>query len=406
MSIGGVGLRSARALRLVAGVLCAVIGHRAWSASSSAPASPPPFHPGEIWPDNAGVPINAHGGGILAHEGTYYWFGEHKTEGGAGNRAQVGVHVYTSTDLYRWTDAGIALAVSDDPASEITRGCILERPKVIFNRKTAKFVMWFHLEPKGRGYSGARSGIAVADKAAGPYRYLGSLRPNAGVWPDNVPEEWKRPLSETELAALKQLDLPGGPRPYYPKNLVFRRDFAGGQMARDMTLFVDDDGTAYHIYASEDNGTLHISQLSDDYLKPAGRYVRVLPGGFNEGPAMLKYRGRYFLFTSGCTGWAPNAARLLGADSIWGPWEELGNPCLGGGAQIANTFESQSTFVLPVAGHPDAYIFMADRWRPQNAIDGRYVWLPVEFHHGVPMIGWHEAWDLSAFDRAPGSSRP
>ena len=30
-------------------------------------------------------------------------------------------------------------------------------------------------------------------------------------------------------------------------------------MARDMTLFVDDDGTAFHIYASEDNGTLQIS---------------------------------------------------------------------------------------------------------------------------------------------------
>ena len=357
------------------------------------------FRPGEVWRDDHGVAINGHGGGVLFHAGTYYWYGEHKVEGGAGNRAQVGVHVYASKNLSDWQDRGIALAVSDDPASEIARGCILERPKVLFNARTKKFAMWFHLEPKGAGYSGARSGVAVADEPTGPFRYLGSIRPNAGVWPSNVPEELKRPLSDDEAAKLRALELPGGPRPYYPKNLVFRRDFAGGQMARDMTLFQDDDGTAYHVYASEDNGTLHISQLSDDFLKPAGKYVRVLPGGFNEAPALLKYHGRYFLFTSGCTGWAPNAARLSAADSIWGPWEELGNPCLGSGAQIANTYESQSTFVLPVNGKPDAFIFMADRWRPQNAIDGRYIWLPVEFHHGVPMIAWHDAWNVSVFDR-------
>ena len=45
------------------------------------------FTPGEIWPDNHQVHINAHGGGILYENGTYYWFGEHKTEGEAGNLA-------------------------------------------------------------------------------------------------------------------------------------------------------------------------------------------------------------------------------------------------------------------------------------------------------------------------------
>src|ERR1700735_4223864 len=94
------------------------------------------FRPGQVWPDAAGVPINAHGGGILHHEGIYYWFGEHKIEGEAGNVAHVGVHVYSSFDLYDWKDEGIALAISDDPQSLTTRGCILERPKVIFNART------------------------------------------------------------------------------------------------------------------------------------------------------------------------------------------------------------------------------------------------------------------------------
>lgn len=357
------------------------------------------FRPGELWPDDRGVPINAHGGGILFYEGNYYWFGEHKIAGEAGNRAHVGVHVYTSRDLLHWADAGIALGVSDDPASEITRGCILERPKVIHNRRTGKFVMWFHLEPKDCGYAGARSGVAVADAPAGPYRFLHSLRPNAGVWPLNAEASAQTPLTAAELAYLESLGLGGAPVPHYPKHLVFRRDFAGGQMARDQTLFVDDDGTAFQLYASENNGTLHLSQLTADYLYPAGRYVRIFPGRFHEAPALMKWRGRYFLFTSDCTGWAPNPARLSVADSIWGPWEELGQPCRGTGAQIANAFESQPAFILPLAGRPDAFIYLADRWRPRDAIDGRLIWLPIEFHHGVPMIAWHDEWRLSFFDR-------
>jgi hypothetical protein len=357
------------------------------------------FRPGELWPDNHGVHINAHGGGILFHDGIYYWFGEHKIAGEAGNVAHVGVHVYSSRDLYNWRDEGIALAVNGDPQSPITRGCILERPKVIFNPCSKKFVMWFHLEPKGAGYAGALSAVAVADNVTGPFQFLRAFRPNASVWPLNVPDADKRELSAERLMQLATMDLHGGPRPFYPKHELFRRDFAGGQMARDMTLFVDDDGSAYHIYAAEGNGTLHISQLSDDFLSPAGKFIRVLPGRFNEAPAMLKHGGKYFLFTSDCTGWSPNPARLLAANSVFGNWEELGNPCLGKGDQITNTFESQSTFILPVQGKPDAFIFMADRWRPKNAIDGRYVWQPIEFHHGLPMIAWRDEWDLTVFNK-------
>lgn len=142
----------------------------------------------------------------------------------------------------------------------------------------------------------------------------------------NAPGQMKRPLSEAEAIALKQSRLGGGYDSSYPEDLIFRRDYAGGQMARDMNLFVDEDGKAYHLYASEDNGVLHISELTEDYLRPAGRYIRVFPKRFNEAPAMFKSKGRYFLISSGCTGWAPNAARLAVADSIRGPWKELGNP--------------------------------------------------------------------------------
>ena len=359
----------------------------------------PAFIPGNIWPDRAGVHINAHGGGLLVHAGLYYWFGEHKVAGTAGNVAMVGVSCYSSRDLYDWDNAGTALTVVDDPASDIVRGCVIERPKVIYNAKTKKFVMWFHLELKEQGYKAARVGVAVADKPAGPYRYVRSFRPNAGDYPLNVPDAEKRPLTAAESAALAALPFTGGNFPAYPHSGTWRRDVPGGQMSRDQTLFVDDDGSAYHVRSAEENGTLHIAKLSDDYLGTAGPFARVLPGRFNEGAALFKRGGKYYLIASDCTGWAPNAARSAVADSLWGPWIELGNPCVGDAAQLANTFESQSTYVLKVPGKDDAYIYLGDRWRPDNAIDGRYVWLPITFEDGRPQLHWHERWDLSVFDR-------
>lgn len=350
------------------------------------------FRPGALWPDNNGLHINAHGGGMLFHQGKYYWFGEHKTEGRRGNQAWVGVHCYSSENLYDWTDEGIALPVSNDPDSPIVEGCVIERPKVIYNANTGKFVMWFHLELKGQGYNAAQTGVAVADNPTGPYTFLKALNPNAGNWPANYPEELKTKQFPEELESWSDEW-----KQAVKEGLFVHRDLQRGQMSRDMTLYVDEDGTAYHIHAAEENLTLHISELTPDFTGFTGKYIRVLPTGHNEAPAIFKYNNRYYMITSGCTGWDPNAARLLVSDSVMGNWEYLKNPCIGNDAEI--TYDSQSTFILPVHGKKDAFIFMADRWRPQNAIDGRYVWLPVQFDkQGIPFLEWMEQWDLSFFE--------
>ncbi|MGF7137983.1 glycoside hydrolase family 43 protein [Roseimarinus sediminis] len=362
------------------------------SSSSFLFAQQKSFRPGELWPDEEGVHINAHGGGILFHEGTWYWFGEHKTAGRGGNTALVGIGCYASTDLYNWENKGIALSVVDDPESDIVKGAVMERPKVIFNEKTGKFVMWFHLELKGKGYSAARTGVAISDKVTGPYEYIRSYRPNAGDWPLEFTNAMKTAVDNKELEWWT-----AEWRKAVDDGLFVRRDFEKGQMARDMTLFVDDDGTAYHIHSSEENLTIHISELNSDYTGFTGKWTRVFPGGHNEAPALFKRNGMYYMITSGCTGWDPNAARSAVSKSIWGPWEPLGNPCMGEGADL--TFDSQSTFVLPVPGKQDAFIFMGDRWRPRNPIDGRYIWLPLEFDGEKPVMRWHDEWDLSIFDQ-------
>ncbi|MBN9300220.1 MULTISPECIES: glycoside hydrolase family 43 protein [Dysgonomonas] len=347
------------------------------------------FTPGELWLDDNGVHINAHGGGILFDNGKYYWFGEHKTEGESGNMANVGVHCYSSTDLYNWKDEGIVLSVDEENSgSDIEKGCILERPKVIKNKKTGKYVMWFHLEPKGNGYKGALSGVAVSENVSGPYKFIKAVRPNAGCWPVDYPEYLKNKPSKAE-----GINFPGNYLPESPDSMnIVKRDFEKGQMARDMTLFVDEDGKAYHIYSSEENSTLHIALLSDDYLSHSGIYTRNFSGRFMEAPAIFKKDGKYYMMMSGCTGWDPNQARSAISDSILGQWTELGNPCINDTKET--TFDSQSTFILPVQNKENTFIYMGDRWTPQNAIDGRYVWLPVEFENNKFEIMWQDKWAI------------
>jgi beta-xylosidase len=355
------------------------------------------FRPGAVLPDNKGVHLNAHGAGALYDHGRYYLFGEHKVAGPAGNSAQVGVHCYSSKDLYNWQDEGIALAVSPaGSGSEIEQGCILERPKVVFNKKTGQYVMWFHLELKGQGYAAARTAVAVASKPTGPYKYMRSFRPGAGQWPLGFAKAAEQPQPGEDQLKWWTPEW----RQAVAGGLFVRRDFKQGQMARDMTVFVDDDGKAYNIHSSEDNLTLHVAELMDDYQGFTGRWNTIAPAGHNEAPALCKRGGKYYLITSGCTGWAPNAARSFVASSIWGPWQQLDNPAVG--AEADSTFRSQSTYILPVAGKKDAFLFMADRWTPKNPIDGGYIWLPLTFEGDQPRLRWADTWTLGVFDQPKG----
>ena len=285
-----------------------------------------------LWFDDKGHHVNAHGGGVLKDGDAWYWFGEHKIYGDFGNRAYVGVHCYSSKDLVDWTDRGIALSVTNEVGHDIESGCIIERPKVVRNAKTGKYVMYFHLELKGKGYSEARVGVAVADKVTGPYAFLKSLRPN-------------------------------------------------GYESRDQTVFVDDDGAAYHFFSSNRNKTMRIIRLSDDYLSHTKDEAVMADGDKTEAPAICRKGDWYYLIGSGCTGWMSNPARSYRAKSPMGPWERLGNPCVrvnpASGLGPERTWGCQSTFILKVSDSD--YLAMFDMWRPKNAIDGRYAWVPVTF---------------------------
>ena len=353
------------------------------------------IRPGQEWPDRKGEHINAHGGGLLFHEGKYYWYGENRPA--RGFTTEVGVEVYSSSDLMNWEDEGVALAVSEEAGHDIERGCIMVRPKVVRNPKTGKFVMLFHLELKGQGYAAARVGFAESDSPVGPFRFIRSLRPNAGKWPVDFSRRDIRKAKKLKESDYKEWWTPEW-REAIREGLLLARDVPGGQMSRDMTVYVDDDGKAYHIYSAEENLTLNIAELTDDYLDYTGRYVRVAPGGQNEAPAIFKRDGVYWMITSGCTGWAPNEARMFKATSLWGPWEQLPSPFVGKDAK--KSFHTQGTYIFKVEGTEDGFVFMADRWNPRSLKNSRHIWLPIDFEaDGTPVIRWVDGWspdDLQA----------
>jgi beta-xylosidase len=249
--------------------------------------------------------------------------------------------------------------------------------------------MWFHLELKGRGYDAARYGVAVADRPEGPYRFLYSQRADAGTWPIEFGQQELAVVDTLNEANFKEWWTPAW-RKAVDQGLIVKRDFGTGQMSRDMTLYVDDDGKAYHIFSSEENLTLHIAELTGDYLHHTGRYTRVAPAGHNEAPAIFKHDGTYWMITSGCTGWEPNEARMFSAPSIWGPWTQHPNPCRGPKAD--KTFGGQSTYILTL--DDGRSVFMADIWRPRHPRDARYIWLPIEFEQGKPVVRWRDEWEL------------
>ena len=311
------------------------------------------YIPGVVWNDSDGNPINAHGGGIMFHNGTYYWYGESKgdstyrldwvTTWECWRAEASGVSCYSSQDLVNWKFEGLVLpGTPDEPDSDLHPSQVIERPKVIYNEKTKKFVMWMHIESPD--YEKAHAGVAISDSPTGNFTYLGSFKPN-------------------------------------------------GQDSRDQTIFKDDDGRAYHIYSSEWNKTLYIGLLNNEYTQHTGIFTRNFIGLSREAPAVFKHEGKYYMISSGCTGWDPNVAECAVADSMLGEWTVIGNPCTGKDAD--STFYAQSTFVLPIAGKKDTYIAMFDRWNKTNLIDSRYVWLPLTFENNMPVIEWKDKWEIN-----------
>ena len=255
------------------------------------------------------------------------------------------VSAYRSTDLKNWTFR--AHVLRHDSAPELASANI-ERPKILYNSATGTYVLWAHKE-NGVDYTEARVAVATASNVEGPYTYLGSFRPL-------------------------------------------------GFDSRDMNVF-NDNGTAYLISATRVNADLNIYRLTPDFLDVESLVRTLWPGQYREAPALFKRGNVYFLVTSGATGWNPNQAKYATATSIAGTWSALQN------FADSTTYDSQSTFVVPVQGSAGTgYLYMGDRWagawsRPVN--ESKYVWLPLSFPSNTSLsMSWYASVNI---DTATGS---
>lgn len=289
--------------------------------------------PGEVWLDDRGKPIQAHGGGITYWKGTYYWFGEDRTQSNDPDKRYVGC--YSSRDLVHWKlRRQIAFA---DPENLGPRW-VLERPKVFVNQRTHKFVLYAHLDDAR--YKLARVMIAVSDRIDGDYRYVKSFRP---------------------------LD----------------------QESRDIGQFVDQDGSAYLIFESRPTKGFFIAKLSDDYMNVEKTAFILAP---LEGGAVVHCGNLYYAVGSHMTGWRPNPDVYATAPDISGPWTEFKDIA----PPEANTYNAQSTMLVKVAGSKKTtVIFMGDIWKPKELWDSRYLWMPLEMGNGTMHLPPPQPWQLN-----------
>jgi hypothetical protein len=296
-----------------------------------AQAAPVTITNGVQFTDTSGAGLHAHGGGVIKVGAYWYWFGENRN----ADDTFRAVSVYRSTDLRTWEFRNNVLTSSS--AGELGSAKI-ERPKVIYNASTGRYVMWMHKENAG-DYSEARAAVASSSTVDGVYTYHGSFRPFSQY------------------------------------------------MSRDITLW-EDGGTAYMISAADENRDLQIYRLTADYLQVATLVGNFWDNATREAPAMFKRNGVYFLLTSGTSGWNPNQSKYATATSISGPWSGWTN------VGDSTTFGSQPAYVLPVQGTSGtSYLYMGDRWAgawsgPVN--DSRYVWLPITFPSSTSMsLSWY-----------------
>src|SRR5215510_4627090 len=300
-----------------------------------------------------GTPIQAHGGGVIKVGPYYYWFGENRNP----NSTFLAVSCYRSTDLKNWEFRNNVLTANS--AAELNPANI-ERPKVVYNSNTGRYVMWMHWE-NGVNYGEARAAVASSATVDGNYTYHGSFRPlaNTGVVDHGKP----------------------------------------GYMSRDCTLFVDSDGTGYFISAANENADLHVYRLTFDYRAIDNLVVKLWVGQKREAPAMFKRNGYYFLLTSGATGWSPNQQKYAFSTGVASGWSSLTN--VGDGV----CYYSQTAYALPIQGSSTtSFLYLGDRWAGAwggRVNDSTYVWLPLTFSSNTSMsMSWR---NTTTIDTATGT---
>ena len=345
------------------------------------------IRPGKAWLDTEGKPIQAHGFSVFYDEKNkeFVWYGENKEKtDGKGTIWHWGVRYYTSKDLYNWEDKGLLIPPTpDDLTSPLHPTYCMDRPHILYCKKTGKYVAWLKIMQSGHNQSMC---ILTADAFGGPYT--------------------------VDKLLYKPLQMSCG----------------------DFCLHADPDGKAY-IWFERPHFELICATLTDDYTAVTDEYSvhypNLRPPYTREAPTYFEKDGRRYLITSGTGGYYPNPSQVCVFDDPHGVYTDLGDPCIGDKA--GTSFGAQFTSVVKLPG-TDRYVACADRWMPrlrdrlktksfianmdkvfadykpnreprevtpmsgkeekhtENTSKSRYVWLPIEWQGEKPVIRWKRKW--------------
>ncbi len=347
------------------------------------------IRPGQVWLDTEGKRIQAHGGYVTYHDGAYYWYGEdHTHTDKAKDIWHWGMRCYRSTDLYNWEDLGYLIPPAlDDPTSSLHPSSNADRPHIIYNEKTKKFVCWLKIMEKDGTQSET---VLTADRITGPYTVV-----RRGLYP---------------------LGMSGG----------------------DFDLAVAPDGKAYYFFEKVHTEII-CAELTDDYTDVTGAYSSHFPQPYpplvREAPAHFERGGKHYLVTSGTSSYLPNPSELAVADTWHGPYTVLGDPHPAD--ESRTSFHSQISCIFKVPDKKDLYIACADRWvvglgdTPYSAYEqawidlysgkaspeerakagelvnrlntpalaeADYVWLPFRFDGEMAYLDWRDEWRIEDYE--------
>lgn len=346
--------------------------------------------PGQTMFDNQGKRIQAHGASMFLENGKYYWYGENK-EFSTGKKGiwTWGIRCYSSTDLYNWFDEGLIIQPdTKNKHSSLHPSRPIDRPHILKNEKTGKYVCWIKLSGKDGYFT-----VLTATSFLGPYTMVRD-----------------------------------GIRPF-------------GKSAGDFDIWKDDTtGQGYILFEHDHNGII-AAGLSEDYLDIVEPYTDMFTGinppFTREGITHFEYEGKHYMLTSGMTGYIPNPSEVAISDNPLGPYEFLCNPHRND-TSLAS-FNSQVSCVFPLSKKTGAFLAMADRWVPNyvvtekryhqilrvvarqydksykprlrdylavagapflgsaNTSIAEYVWLPLRISDGKPIIDWYDEWTVEDY---------
>jgi hypothetical protein len=285
-----------------------------------------------------GDAVDAHDGEIAYFDGIYYLYGTSYGcgfEWGHKDAPFCGFKSYSSTDMVNWTDRGelfdASTPVWQTRCNGNTYGCF--RPHVIYNKKTALYVLWINVYDNRVGYR-----VFTSKTPTGPF------------------------VEQAE-----------------PKLAINNDSPVAGLNNGDHDTFVDDDGTAYLAYTDwHAKGAIAIEQLSDNYLTGTGKVVKAITKSETEAPGLFKRKGIYYLVYSdpNCGYCSGTGASYRTAKSPLGPWSD--------GTRISdNSCGGQPSFVSSIKLKTgEVFLFGSDLWNngAKNESLANYYWAPLSFN--------------------------